>query len=33
MNKSASPICLCCQGKQKYAYGYKWCYANKGGDE
>lgn len=33
MNKSAGPICLCCKGKQKYAYGYKWRYANKGGDE
>ena len=22
-----SAVCRCCQGKQKSAYGFKWCYA------
>lgn len=33
INKNTSAICMCCKGKQKYAYGYKWSYANEGGDE
>ena len=33
INKNASAICMCCKGKQHIAYGYKWRYANKGGDE
>ena len=33
INKNASAICMCCKGKQKYAYGYKWSYADKGGGE
>lgn len=29
IGKNAGPICLCCQNKQEYAYGYKWSYAIK----
>ena len=31
IDRGASPICLCCQGKQSSAYGYIWKYATKGG--
>lgn len=32
INGNASSICMCCQGKQKIAYGYKWKYSTKEGD-
>lgn len=29
IGRNAGPICRCCQGKQEYAYDYKWLYANE----